>query len=192
VLAAGGAPPLAVIAPVRDGGVVNVTLKRAGLLAFGSLTVDGRRFDLDGGVAGMDYTHGLLARRTSWRWAMANGRLQDGTPLGLNLVEGFNEEAATVNENALWVGDRLIPLGRARFDYNKDDVLDPWRVRTVDGSVDLRFRPLHAHREDRDFKLVKSHFAQPVGRFEGEIRVDGHPVPVAWLAGVTEDQDILW
>ncbi len=192
VLAAGGAPALTVISPVTEGGVVNVTQKWAGMLAVGTLEVKGQRFLLDGGVAGMDYTHGLLGRRACWRWALANGRLTDGTPVGLNLVEGFNESSEDANENALWVGERLVPLGRARFTFNARDVLDPWHLTTADGVVDLRFRPIHVHREERDYRWVKSHFAQPVGTFEGTLRVDGQVLPVAWLVGVTEDQDILW
>lgn len=191
ILAAGGPPALTVIAPVGEDGVLNVTQKWAGLLAFGKLSAGGRRYLLDGGVAGLDYTHGYLARHTAWRWALALGRLADGTPLGINLVEGFNEDNKEANENGLWVGRRLIPLDRARFEFNRQDLLDGWRVRTVDGAVDLRFRPLHVHREERDLKLVKSRFAQPLGQFTGKVRIDGVEVDVQ-LAGVTEDQDMIW
>jgi hypothetical protein len=191
ILAVGGAPALSVIAPVADDGVVNVTQKWAGLLAFGNLTAGGRTYVLDGGVAGLDYTHGFLARHTAWRWALAVGRLGDGTPVGVNLVEGFNDESEETNENALWVGRTLVPLGRAKFTYNKQDWLDPWHVRTLDGTVDLEFRPMHAHREERDYKLVRSRFVQPVGTFRGTLRIDGRSVPVE-LGGVTEDQDMLW
>jgi hypothetical protein len=191
VLAGGGnAPPLTVIAPV-EGGVVNVTQKRAALPAVGRLHVAGRTFDLSKGVAGMDYTNGYLARRTAWRWAFGMGRLPDGTPLGLNLVEGFNDGDSSACENALWVGNRVMPLGRAKFDFNPGDALDEWRITSTDGAVDLRFRPIHVHREERDYKLVRSHFVQPFGRFEGTVRVDGKTLDLQ-LAGVAEDQDILW
>ncbi|MDQ3266742.1 MAG: DUF2804 domain-containing protein [Myxococcota bacterium] len=191
VLAAGGPPALTVVAPVGEDGVINVTQKWAALLAFGHLKAGGRRYLLDGGVAGLDYTHGYLARHTAWRWAMGLGRLPDGTPVGLNLVEGFNEDNADANENGLWVGNRLIPLDRARFDFNRQDLLDDWRIRTTDGSVDLRFKPLHVHREERDLKVIKSRFAQPFGTFTGTVRVEGATLPVN-LAGVTEDQDMIW
>lgn len=192
LLAAGGPPPLTVIAPVPGGGVVNVTQKWAGLLSFGTLEAGGRRYLLDGGVGGLDYTHGYLARNTAWRWAFACGRLDDGTPVGLNLVEGFNEASTEANENALWLGRRLIPLGRARFSYNPADPLDEWTVRTVEGAVELRFRPIAAHREQRDLKLVRSRFVQPVGTFAGTLRVGDEVHSVRELPGVTEDQDILW
>lgn len=193
LLAAGAAPPLSVIAPVEGGGgIVNVTQKSAGMLATGLLEVDGKRFKLDGGVGGIDYTHGFLARETSWRWAFINGRLDDGTPFGINLVEGFNESRDDVNENALWLGTELIPVGRARFSWNPTAILDPWQVRTTDGVLDLRFKPYAAHTELRDLKLVKSSFKQPVGTWEGEIKLGDRTLTFKDAPGVSEDQSVLW
>jgi len=191
LLAAGAPPPLTVIAPV-DGGVVNVTQKWAGLLSFGTAEVDGRRYSLDGGVGGLDYTHGYLARRTAWRWAFLCGRLDDGTPIGVNLVEGFNESRDDVNENALWLGDELLPLARARFSWNPNDIFHPWAVRTTDGAIDLRFRPLGAHQELRDLVLVKSAFKQPVGLWEGTVKVGDRVYTVKDAPGVAEDQSVVW
>lgn len=54
------------------------------------------------------------------------------------------------------------------------------------------FNPVGAHHEERDLKVVKSHFVQPVGLFSGFVEVDGRKVPVKDVPGVTEDQDILW
>jgi hypothetical protein len=191
LLVAGGPPAVTVVAPV-EGGLVNVTQKRGGLLALGHLEAGGKRFRLDGGVGGLDYTHGYLARHTQWRWAFAAGRLADGTPLGLNLVEGFNEGAPECNENALWLGDRVFPLARARFEYDASELLDVWRLKTVDGAVDLRFRPFYAHREERDYRVLVSHFAQPVGLFSGTVRADGRTYTLEGVPGVTELQDMLW
>lgn len=184
--------PIAVIAPVADDGVVNVTQKTANLGVTGSIEVGGRHFPLDGGVAGMDFTHGYLARRTAWRWAFGCGRLADGTRLSFNVVEGFNEASEKTNENALWLGERLIPLGRAKFSFDKRELLDPWTVATDDGVLRLGFKPIHAHRELRDYKLLRSNFTQPVGLFSGEARVDGRTLRFEAVPGVTEDQDVLW
>jgi hypothetical protein len=191
LLAAGAGPPLTVIAPV-EGGVVNVTQKWAGLLAFGQLEAGGRRFVLDGGVGGLDYTQGLLARRTAWRWAFVCGRLDDGTPFGINLVEGFNEARDDVNENAVWLGPELFPVGRARFSWNPKDTLDPWRVVTTDGALDLTFKPLAAHRELRDLKLVKSRFEHPVGLWRGTLTLGERRLTFENAPGVAEDQDVVW
>lgn len=191
-LAGGRAPPMTVIAPVPGDGVVNVTQKWATLELSGMLEAGGRTFSLDGGMAGLDYTNGYLGRRTSWRWAFASGRLNSGVSFGLNLVEGFNEATEEANENALWLGDQLIPIGRARFEYDIAHVLKAWQISTEDGAVELSFLPIHAHREERDYKLVKSRFIQPLGIFEGTVRVGQSSFPIEKLPGVVEDQDVLW
>ena len=191
VLAAGGPPPLTVIAPLADGDV-NVTQKWGGLLAFGTVRSGGRNYQLDGGVAGLDYTQGYLPRKTAWRWAFALGRLPDGTPFSLNLVEGFNDSVPQTNENALWIGQSLIPLGRARFEYNPSDLKEEWRMTTDEGAVDVRFRPIHVHREVRDYQLIQSKFAQPLGIFDGTVRWKGNTTLIQNMAGVTETQDVLW
>jgi len=187
----GAPPPLTVIAPV-DGGVVNVTQKSAGLAASGRLRVGDRTFSLDGGLGGLDYTNGYLARHTAWRWAFGCGRLDDGTPIAMNLVEGFNETRSDVNENALWIGSRLVPLERARFSWSREDPFDRWRITTTDGAVELDFEPFGGHVDERDLGVVKSRFVQPVGFFSGTIREGGAAHRVRDLPGVTEDQDLLW
>lgn len=192
IAVAPGAPALTVISPVAADGVVNVTQKRAALPATGTVRIGRRNIVLDGGVGGVDYTSGLLARNTRWRWAMMNARLPDGTPIGLNLVEGINDVNSACNENALWIGDALHPLARARFHTEGDPVSAPWRVETVDGSVALRFVPVEAHRDERDFKVVRSRFLQPVGLFSGTVRIGGRELEIRDLGGVTEDQDIVW
>ncbi|HWL85101.1 MAG TPA: DUF2804 domain-containing protein [Polyangiaceae bacterium] len=191
-LVAQGPPALTVIAKVHGGhaGAVNVTQKWAALESRGMLEVGGRSFNLNGGVGGVDYTNGYLARHTAWRWAFACGTV-DGMRIGLNLVDGIND-APGARENAVFIGDDLVPLGRARFAWTENDVLAPWRCTTEDGAVDLAFTPMGAHREARDWRIVKSRFVQPVGHFSGTLRVRGKTYHVEDLPGVTEDQDIVW
>jgi hypothetical protein len=185
-------PALTVISPVADDGVINVTQKRAALSANGTLRVGRRSIPLDGAVAGVDYTNGLMARNTRWRWAMMNARLPDGTPIGLNLVEGINDVSSSCNENALWLGGRLYPLARARFHLGASASADPWRVETADGSVALHFEPIHTHRDERNFKIVRSRLLQPLGVFSGSVRAGGRQLEIRGLGGVTEDQDSRW
>ena len=202
-LVTGAPPPLVLVAPVPGGGGegsrsalhrdgVNVTQKSVGLLASGRLEVGRRHYSLDGGVVGLDSTHGLLARHTRWRWAMGCGRLDDGTPLGFNLVAGFNEMGGGAGENVLFLGDQLEAVGAATFRFNPADPLDPWQVSTADGAVQVTFRPLHAHRDVRDLLVLRSRFVQPLGFFAGRLRFRGREIPLGELPGVTEDQDMLW
>jgi hypothetical protein len=201
-----GAPPsFSLIAPVpaqprRDGDHsplrregINVTQKSVGLLAAGRLEVGRRGYALDGGVVGLDSTHGYLARHTRWNWAMGCGRREDGTPLGFNLVAGFNEVGeGSAGENVLFLGDQLQPVARAVFRFNPTDPLDPWHISTEDGAVQVTFRPLHAHRDVRDLLVLRSRFLQPLGFFAGRLRFRGQEISLDELPGVTEDQDMLW
>ncbi len=170
-----------------------MTQKSVGLLASGRLEVGRRRYALDGGVVGLDSTHGFLARHTRWRWAMGCGRLEDGTPLGFNLVAASTRSlrgprARTCSSS----GDQLEPVGPATFRFNAADPLDPWQVSTEDGAVQVNFRPLHAHRDVRDLFALRSRFIQPLGFFAGTLRFRGRQIELTELPGVTEDQDMLW
>ena len=190
---AGSTPELSVVAPVEEGGgSVNVTQKVAGLPVRGTVTAGGRTWRVESAVGGLDYTHGYLARHTAWNWAFLVGRLEDGRRLGLNLVAGFNEARDDVNENALWVDDRLVPVDRARFTWDAQDPSGPWAVRTLDGVVDLTFRPYAVHSERKNLVVVDSRFVQPVGVFSGTIQLDGEQLEISMMPGVTEDQDIRW
>lgn len=160
-------------------GLFDATEKEAPMPARGEARIGERRFDLDGALGAVDYTHGLLPRHTQWRWAFGLGT-QDGKPIGFNFVQGFVGEA----ECALFEGDRVVPLGEPQFAFG--DPLEPWRLRG-DG-IDLRFVPGAMHAEYKNLVLIKSRFVQPVGTFTGTIgdrRIEGLP-------GVVEDQDVLW
>ena len=180
---------LTLIAPI-PGGPLNVTQKTTGLAARGTIRAAGTVHDLANGFGGFDYTNGLLARHTAWQWGFATGAVE-GRAIGLNLVAGFNE-AGAASENALWLDGSIVPVGRARFVFDPAKPLEPWHITTEDASVDLEFRPIGSHREDRNLVAARSHFVQAVGTFEGHVRHAGATIRVAGLPGVVEDQDVLW
>lgn len=174
---------------------VTATVKQAALPVRGRVTVRGDQgsttFDLSSGIGGYDYTNGFLPRHTAWRWAFLSDRLPDGRALGMNLVAGFSGQEDRAHENALWLGDDVVSIDpRVRITYT--DPAQPWQVRTGDGAVDLRFRPLSVHREAVNLGLVRSRFIQPTGHFSGTIRAGGQTVHLHEVPGVVEDQDVVW
>lgn len=186
--AKGAPPPISAIGPVPDG-VVNMTEKRALLPTKGEAVIAGRRVELRDAVAGYDYTNGLLARHTQWRWAFALGRAKSGERVAFNLVEGFVGEA----ECAAWVDGDLYPLAEGRFVFNPNEPLAPWGVRTTDGGLDLSFRPGGAHTENRDYVALVSRFVQVAGTYSGKLSIEGKgELELCDVLGVTEDQDMLW
>jgi hypothetical protein len=181
-------PPISVIAPI-EGGVLSSTEKRALLGVTGEATFGGKKLLLDGALGGFDYTNGYLARHTVWRWAYALGRAVSGERVAMNLVQGFVGEP----ECAVWVDDRVYPVGEGRFTFDAARPESPWLVATDDGAVDLRFEPLGIHAEKKSYGVVASQFIQPAGLYRGTIRLPGRPaLELDRVLGVTEDQDVLW
>lgn len=187
---AGAPPPIAAIVAIPEG-LIDCTEKRALLEVTGEAEIAGRRFSLDGGLAGFDYTNGLLPRRTTWRWAFALGRAKGGERVGLNIVQGFTGES----ECALWVDGEIYPLGEGIFSMDLERPMSPWHIRTADDGLDLTFEPMAMHADQRDYGLLVSKFFQPSGVFSGRIRVPGDKRPdieLERVLGVVEDQDMLW
>jgi hypothetical protein len=177
-------PAIGAVVPI-DGGYANATEKRL-LDAEGEVVAQGMRFILKEPHVALDHTAGYLARQTTWRWALGFGRTSDGARVGFNVVQGFVGEA----ECAAWVGDTLVPLGEGRFTHG--DPRSPWRVETTCGALEVLFRPAAVHREDTDLGVVRSRFVQPVGTFEGTLKVGGETLSLSRMPGVTEHQDVLW
>ncbi len=185
------APPSLAAIVSTVGGDVDCTQKSNVLPATGMLRVDDRTWSLAHGFGGLDFTRGLLPRKTAWRWAFGLGRTEEGTPVGLNVTDGLSDMAK--NENALWIGGELVPVGPPRFTFDAKNPEGPWQVRTSDGAVDLHFAPGGLHREERNLFLVKSHFVQVAGSFTGTVKdASGRAHAVEGLPGVTEDQRVTW
>ncbi len=190
-LSSEGAPPaIGAIASIPGGrSLFNATEKRVLLPATIEVHTGGHRHAPEGGLGGLDFSFGWVARRTAWRWAFALGRTRAGERVALNLVQGFVGAA----ECALWVEGELLPLSEGVIDFEEDRPLSAWRVRTADGEVDLRFAPGAMHEEKRNLILVASSFIQPAGSFSGTIRVPGRaPLELSGVLGVVEDQRVTW
>lgn len=180
----GKAAPLLAIGPI-SGGSVHATQKAPGMPLTGEVRAGGRQYDLKGGVASYDYSNGLLARETEWRWASAHG-----LDIGFNLQAGYFGN----HENVLWLDGRLIPLGTAHFDYNPADPMQPWHIYTDDGLLDLQFAPEGMRREDKNLLIAASRYVQPIGSFSGWVRAAANAPEreVVRLGGVTEDHFSRW
>ena len=187
-LDARSAPP-ALSAALRLGpGRFNFTQKLVGLAAEGEARVGNARFAVRGEPAGLDFTHGHLARDTSWRWAFATAR-QGGRLIGLNLSEGFMQAA----ENAAWVDGAPCAVGPVQFTFEPSAPLAPWRIRSEDGSLDLTFQPEGFRSQSVDLKLIASKYLQPFGVFSGHLTTAaGERIEIDALPGVTEDHTARW
>ncbi|WP_338764504.1 DUF2804 domain-containing protein [Massilia sp. METH4] len=182
----GAAPAPALVAcGAVPGGAVHATQKTPGLPLEGEVRTWRGEYPLQGGIASIDYSNGLLARQTAWRWASGHDAM-----LGFNLQAGH----FGAQENALWLDGGVYPLAAARFVHDGKEPLEPWRVFTEDDCLDLMFTPLAARREARNLRIAASRYVQPFGTFSGWVRSspDAPKRMVAQLAGVTEQHFARW
>ena len=142
------------------------------------------RFLVQGQLAGLDYSHGLFARDTAWRWAFGCGR-SGARQVGFNFSEGLLQGEG---ENAVWLDGSPRAAGPVSFTFDPASPMGPWSVRSQDGRVDLAFQPEGYRAQAVDLKLIRSQYLQPFGTFSG--RLDG--VQIDGLPGVTEDHTARW
>ena len=188
--AATALPPLSVLSPLGPGRF-NFTRKLTGLSAQGSMRVGSTTFSVDGGCAGLDFTHGFLERETAWRWAFASGRTAKGQRVAFNFSEGFID--AGLGENVVWVDGAPLAVGPVTFSFDQADPAQPWTVSADGGAAELRFTPEGQRAQNTDLKLVASRYIQPFGTFDGFVLTEaGERVQVSGLAGVTEDHRARW
>lgn len=176
--------PLLAIGPI-EGGLAHATQKTTALPVRGWAEAAGQRFTLDGSFAAIDASNGLLAHDTAWRWASAHG-----PGIGFNLQDGY----FGTQENVLWLDGQPIGLDAARFEFDPKAPLQPWRVHTADGLLDLTFTPEGARQENRNLGFAGSRYIQPIGSFSGWVRAAPKTEPrrVERLVGVTEDHHSRW
>lgn len=181
------APALLAVGTVQHGARAHVhaTQKSAAWGLRGLLQLGARKIRLDGGVASLDYSCGLLARETSWRWASAHA-----PGIGFNLQQGY----FGAQENALWLDGRLYPLAAAHFQFDPAKPHAGWEMHTEDGLLQLHFTPAGVRAQNKNLGFAASRYLQPVGHFSGQVRPwPGAPWrSVQQLAGVTEDHFSRW
>lgn len=150
------------------------------------VSVDGVKGRASGGGS-VDFTLGYPPRHTLWNWASMYGHTDDGQTVAVNLVGQFMNG----QENGLWIGGKLSPLPQATFEYDPVNPLAPWRIRTLDGTVDLTFEAEGQRRQNLNVGAMASVFSQPFGRFTGMIRHGGQELEVTGL-GVVEEHTAVW
>lgn len=177
--------PLLLAVGAVAGGAVHTTQKSSGMPLSGEVRTWREEYDLAGGVASFDYSNGLLARNTAWRWASAHT-----LELGFNLQAGY----FGANENALWLDGQVHALAPARFLYDAKDPLSTWHIFTEDDLLELHFTPEGARRDNRKNLVAASRFLQPVGTFTGWVRStpDEPKRMVTQMMGVTEEHTSRW
>ena len=183
--------PMCLCTPTAVNGWVYAQ-KVADVRCRGSVRSELGDFDLQAldAFAHHDWSAGYMRPETFWNWACLSGEVA-GTRVGLNLSCGVNE--TSFSENCYWLDGALHLVGGVRFEFDRDDPLQPWRIVSGDGQVELTFRGHGLHRERLNLGLLASNFKQVFGCFQGTLRPPGRaPLVIDNLWGFVEDQYVKW
>lgn len=151
------------------------------------LLIDGQPVAFEGNIGGIDFSKGYPPRNTFWNWASLNAVTDTGIEFGVNLVADFNNSI----ENALWVNGRVSQLSQAAFSYKRPIESNNTHVRTLDGILDMQFKPLGVRGESINALLMVSRFKQPFGVFNGTVLLDGQRHKFTGY-GVVEEHFAKW
>ncbi len=142
----------------------------------------------------LDYGRGVWPEHTVWNWGSASG-VQAGRLVGLNLG-GQWTDGTGMTENGICVDGRLTKISEdLNFDYDRADMMKPWRVRTAaTDRIDLAFQPEFervSRTGKRDGFFTDAH--QLFGTYSGRITPDtGAPIEVSDLFGWIEEHEARW
>ncbi len=167
--------------------------KTAGHTVSGTVQWEGRSFDLAaiGARGHHDWSAGYMRRHTFWNWGCLAGRTTDGQVVGMNVSCGVNETSFT--ENCFWLDGRLHKLDTVRFEYDRHDLMRPWRIASFDGHLQLAFRPEGRHAENINAWIVASNFNQLVGRYDGWLETAAHErIAIDNMLGYAERHYAKW
>ena len=150
------------------------TRKQALVPAGGTIVLEGRRFEIDD-VVFIDDSAGYHAHRTAWRWSAGHGRLEDGRPVGWNLVTGVHD--GDPSERTVWVDGEPHEVESVEF---ADDL----------SSVgDMKFHAWSERVDRTNLLLFRNDYRQPFGTFSGKLPGG---LPLAEGYGVMEEHDVRW
>ncbi|MFK7796212.1 MAG: DUF2804 family protein [Aureispira sp.] len=126
---------------------------------------DGKEYKNTQAMGSLDYSKGYPPHHIRWNWTSFMGKLDDGTPIGINAVNGINKEL----ENALWIGNKIERLGKMEYPPSTHPVEKSWFVKAKNDRLQLQLQPEGIRRQDINFKFLKSHLKQFLGPMKGKI-----------------------
>lgn len=149
-----------------------------------SYTVD------DSALASVDFSCGYMRRETAWNWGSLSCYLKDGRRLGFNLAAGVNETGTS--ENILWIDDHAIKIDMVDFRFDRYDHSVIWEMKSGDGIIDIRFKPVGQRSEKIHAGIIASNFTQHFGQFSGQIHLPDETIELEDAWGFAEDHYAKW
>ena len=178
---------LATSAPFKETGSFFYTDKVFAKRASGSVFIKGNEytFSENNSYAVLDWGRGVWPKEFEWGWAVASGEV-NGKVLGLNF--GWGEEDSSRFQASAIVYDGIVhKMGKIKWDYNPDDIMQPWHFKSDDGRFDITMECDFDHSQEINLYVYYMKTIQPRGMFSGHVVLDdGTVLEVKDILGFAE------
>ena len=143
----------------------------------------------------LDWGRGVWTYKNTWYWSGLSG-ISNGKEVGFNLGYGFGD-TSNASENMLFYDKKAYKLNDVEFIIPKDKkgkylYLEPWKIKSSDGSIDLDFKPILDRNDDTNLLILKSLQHQVFGVFNGTIKVDGVEAKIENVISFAERVTNYW
>ena len=141
----------------------------------------------------LDVGRGRWPYRTRWNWAGGAGRATTGEVVGLQFG-GKWTEGTGATENGLIVDGVLHKIHHELgWTYRWDAPLEPWRVTSPEGRVDLVLTPRHDRHTRVEALVLGTEVHQVFGTWSGSVRTDdGRELELRGAQGFAEESRSRW
>lgn len=168
--------------------------KRVSMPATGTVLVGDTTYDFGEGESFgvLDWGRGVWPEEVKWEWGHFAG-MTDGRLVGVNLGT-VNGDDSPGSADAVIVDEVLHKLPESTWDYDLDDIMEPWRFTSEDGAIDLALTP------DFDDSTTLA-LGPPLtltrwkvhGVLTGTVRLeDGSTLQIGGIRGAAEYVEIVW
>ncbi len=139
----------------------------------------------------LDWGRGAWTYNNTWYWASASGYVE-GELFGLNLGYGFSDRSPAT-ENLLLYRGVAHKLDQVAFEFDRNDWLKPWKIRSNDARLQLDFTPRVDRNSKLNLLLLASEQHQVFGHYNGHVTLDdGQVLAIHNLPGFAEEVRNRW
>lgn len=169
----------------------HATSRQLGLPVSGSVQLGSQQYACTPGqsFAALDFARGIWPLKSHWT------RAAFAAPGGIagNFGNGWCDYSG-LSENALWFGGELLHLEEpVHIEQGSQSSLEPWRLHSDDGQVDLNFTPRQLHQACPRLGPLYADTRQWFGHFDGLLRgPQGEKVPVNGACGWLGSTHARW
>lgn len=187
---------LVVAQPFFEPGLFFFEDKVFGMAAEGEVRVGDRTFifEPDKSASVLDWGRGIWPTDTWWYWAFGAGEV-DGKRVAFNVGPGCGDTSKGSADGIVLDGviHKVHGFEGSPWQYDPENLMEPWHLLSVDGKLDLTMEPFHHALGDVDLGIYYMTNDKLHGSFHGTLTLDdGRVLAVENFVGFVEHSIQSW